>query len=67
MSNLVCHKYSELIYTKLKNPILSLNPENKYIKVQNCITVTALILGGSKAESREFPHMVINCKYTYLL
>lgn len=61
--NLVCHKYSELIYINIKDPVLTFKPSGQYIKFKDCITVKALIVGGSKAELKEFPHMVI-CNYT---
>ncbi|XP_050546760.1 venom protease-like [Daktulosphaira vitifoliae] len=52
----MCHQYSELIYSyELK---LTLKPpRNKYIKVLNCQEITKLIVGGTKAEGKEFPHM----------
>lgn len=59
----MCHKYSELIYFNIKNPVLSFKPSSQYIKVKDCVVVKALIVGGSKAELKEFPHMVI---YNYI-
>lgn len=54
----MCHEYSQLIYTYIKDPTLISN-QNKYIKVKNCLDVMTLIVNGTKAQPKEFPHMVI--------
>lgn len=54
----VCHEYSELIYSRIKDPVLVLNGDG-YNKVKDCHDVRTLIVGGTKAEPKEFPHMVI--------
>ncbi|XP_050421565.1 venom protease-like [Adelges cooleyi] len=54
-----CHQYSELIYSYIKNPTLVSQSNNKYIKVKNCYDVQTLIVGGTKAEPKEFPHMAL--------
>jgi len=42
----------------MKNPTLILGSD-EYIKVKDCVDVTTLIVGGTKAKPKEFPHMVI--------
>lgn len=54
----MCREYSQLIYTYIKDPTLISN-QNKYIKVKDCVDVITLIVNGTKAEPKEFPHMVI--------
>lgn len=54
----VCREYSQLIYTYIKDPTLISN-QDKYIKVKDCLDVITLIVNGTKAEPKEFPHMVI--------
>lgn len=56
----VCRKYSELIYSHQRSPVLILTSVNKYNKVKDCNDVKTLIVGGTKAEPKEFPHMVIS-------
>lgn len=54
----VCEEYSQLIYSRIKDPVLILNGDG-YVKVKDCYDVKTLIVGGIKAEPKEFPHMVI--------
>ncbi|XP_050543326.1 venom protease-like [Daktulosphaira vitifoliae] len=54
----MCHQYSELIYSYVKKPTLKPS-SNNYIKVLNCREVTKLIVGGTKADGKEFPHMAL--------
>jgi len=54
----MCHEYSQLIYIDMKNPTLILGSD-EYIKVKDCVDVTTLIVGGTKAEPKEFPHMAL--------
>lgn len=67
----MCRQYSELIYTSIKDPILT--GSNQNIKIKNCIDVLTLIVNGTKAVPKEFPHMVIvnemhsNNLYLYLI
>jgi len=56
----VCEKYSELIYVTLKNPILLVDNEDSYIKFKDCHDVLPLIVNGTLANPKEFPHMVGN-------
>jgi len=57
----VCEKYSELIYVTIKNPILlQVDEEDSYIKIKDCFDVLPLIVNGTLANPKEFPHMVIS-------
>ncbi|VVC45550.1 Serine proteases, trypsin family, serine active site,Peptidase S1, PA clan,Serine proteases, trypsin [Cinara cedri] len=53
-----CDEYSKLIYTKVLDPILTSAPD-EYILLKDCYDVKALIVGGEKAEPKEFPHMAL--------
>lgn len=50
----VCREYSQLIYRSVKNPILNTNAQ-----VKDCVDTKTLIVGGTRARPKEFPHMVI--------
>ncbi|XP_060850647.1 venom protease-like [Rhopalosiphum padi] len=54
----MCEKYSELIYTIIKNPIL-LPGEDEFIKFKDCFDVLPLIVNGTLANPKEFPHMAL--------
>jgi len=54
----VCTEYSELVYHRIKDPILISNQEN-YLKVKDCYDAITLITNGTDAKPKEFPHMVI--------
>jgi hypothetical protein len=68
----VCQQYSDLIYTSIKDPIL-LSGSSQNIKIKNCVDVLTLIVNGTKAVPKEFPHMVTvstmhnNNLYLYLI
>lgn len=49
----VCREYSQLIYRFVKNPIL-----NTTVQVKDCVDTKILIIGGTRARPKEFPHMV---------
>lgn len=60
----MCRKYSELVYKDIQiNHLLTVG-ERESMNVGprrelNCYNVEPLIVGGSKARPKEFPHMVI--------
>lgn len=56
----MCEKYSELIYVTMENPALLLvNEEDRYIKIKDCFDVLPLIVNGTLASPKEFPHMAL--------
>ncbi|XP_050434335.1 serine protease snake-like [Adelges cooleyi] len=55
----VCRNYSELIYKKVPKPTLSINSINKYDTINTCKDYKPLIVGGTKADPKEFPHMAL--------
>ncbi|KAL4084357.1 hypothetical protein QTP88_028180 [Uroleucon formosanum] len=55
----MCTKYSKLIYKYIKDPILFEYEEEVLIKVKDCLNSLTLIVNGTKAEPKEFPHMVL--------
>lgn len=55
----MCEKYSELIYVTIKNPILLVDDEDSYIKFKDCHDVLPLIVNGTLANPKEFPHMAL--------
>lgn len=55
----MCEKYSELIYVTIKDPILLIDEDN-YIKFKDCHDVLPLIVNGTLANPKEFPHMVMS-------
>ncbi|XP_025198707.1 venom protease-like [Melanaphis sacchari] len=55
----MCEKYSELIYVKIKDPILLPSQEDHFIKFKDCRIVVPLITNGTLADSKEFPHMAL--------
>ncbi|XP_022172614.1 serine protease snake-like [Myzus persicae] len=54
----MCSEYSELIYHRIKDPILISNQEN-YLKVKDCYDAITLITNGTDAKPKEFPHMAL--------
>ncbi|KAL5242294.1 hypothetical protein ACI65C_009704 [Semiaphis heraclei] len=54
----MCSKYSELIYNYVKDPVLLAGHDN-FIKVKDCHTVLTLIVNGTRADPKEFPHMAL--------
>ncbi|CAD1469180.1 unnamed protein product, partial [Heterotrigona itama] len=51
-----CEEYSKSVYALVHSPVLTLN--QKLVNVSLCgIKTRKLIVGGTKAESKEFPHM----------
>lgn len=54
---IVCREYSQLVYTSVEDPTNRMS-QPKYIKVKDCIGAQTLIVGGIKAQPKEFPHMV---------
>ncbi|VVC24915.1 Hypothetical protein CINCED_3A015129 [Cinara cedri] len=53
----MCHEYSKLIRRTVFDPILIGPPTTTEIK--DCVDVKTLIIGGKKAEPKEFPHMAL--------
>ncbi|NP_001155379.1 serine protease-like precursor [Acyrthosiphon pisum] len=54
----MCSEYSELIYHRIKDPILISDQEN-YLKVKDCYDAITLITNGTDAKPKEFPHMAL--------
>jgi len=56
----VCAQYSELVYYIIQDPVLISNNQDKqeYLKVKDCYDAITLIINGTEAKPKEFPHMV---------
>ncbi|XP_060835010.1 venom protease-like [Rhopalosiphum padi] len=52
----MCRQYSELVYEKVNT---SSSNAGSLEKILDCHSVITLIVGGSKAEPKEFPHMAL--------
>lgn len=53
-----CQEYSKAIYVEQQSPVLSRNSGK--ISVSECgIVSIPLIVGGTQAQPKEFPHMVM--------
>lgn len=57
---IVCHQYSKLVYSTIKNPLQEFSGQTEYITIKDCFDVRPLIAGGMTALPKEFPHMVNN-------
>jgi len=53
-----CKEYSELIYFKIPDPILTTSSKGNHITKTDCYIASPLITNGEDAEPKEFPHMV---------
>uniref|UniRef100_A0A2H8TSH9 Serine protease snake n=1 Tax=Melanaphis sacchari TaxID=742174 RepID=A0A2H8TSH9_9HEMI len=54
----MCAEYSELVYYKIKDPVL-ISDQNNYLKVKDCYDAITLITNGTEAKPKEFPHMAL--------
>ncbi|CAI6366493.1 unnamed protein product [Macrosiphum euphorbiae] len=52
----MCRQYSELVYTNVRQPSSGGGQPSKTL---NCYNVLTLIVGGTKAKPKEFPHMAL--------
>ncbi|KAJ8965353.1 hypothetical protein NQ314_004193 [Rhamnusium bicolor] len=53
-----CEEYSKAVFVKKESPVLLIRP--KVMKISTCgIDVVPLIIGGTEAQEREFPHMAV--------
>lgn len=52
----MCRQYSELVYANVPQSSSNAGPPSKTL---NCYNVLTLIVGGSKAKPKEFPHMAL--------
>ncbi|VVC37437.1 Serine proteases, trypsin family, serine active site,Peptidase S1, PA clan,Serine proteases, trypsin [Cinara cedri] len=55
----MCHEYSKLIYTTIQSPLLISSDLSSNITFKDCLDVKTLIVGGTKADPKEFPHMAL--------
>ncbi|XP_060851918.1 serine protease snake-like isoform X2 [Rhopalosiphum padi] len=57
----MCAQYSELVYYIIQDPVLISNNQDKqeYLKVKDCYDAITLIINGTEAKPKEFPHMVL--------
>lgn len=53
-----CEEYSTIVNKKIFDP--ALNSETRLIEISYCDSTVRLVVGGKKAQAKEFPHMV--CK-----
>lgn len=58
-----CVEYQDAVYERIYSTV-GLNGPNTEQKVFRCsISTVPLIVGGEKAQSKEFPHMVIGTRF----
>jgi len=48
-----------LIYKYIKDPALLDYEDDVFIEIKDCLNSLTLIVNGTKAEPKEFPHMVM--------
>ncbi|XP_060869915.1 venom protease-like [Metopolophium dirhodum] len=55
----MCSNYSKLIYKYIKDPALLDYEDEVFIEIKDCLNSITLIVNGTKAEPKEFPHMAL--------
>lgn len=52
-------EYSKSTYKYIRDPSLFGEDEDVFIRVKDCKNFKTLIVNGTKADAKEFPHMVM--------